>query len=78
MDEHPKLTVPKLGHAKNFQNLEITGKDSNMFKATEFERKIREINLLIDTQINLFLYRTSEHYFFPLSLQQLLCRLVRN
>ena len=55
MDEHPKLTVLKLGHAKNFQNLEITGKDSNMFKATEFERKIREINLLIDTQINLFL-----------------------
>ena len=31
-----------------------------MFKETEFERKIREINLLIDLQKNLFSLRTSE------------------
>ena len=34
-----------------------------MFKATEVERKIREINLLTDTQINLSSGRTSNHYF---------------
>ena len=43
-----------------------------MFKATEVERKIREINLLIVMQINLSLCRTLDHYF-SLSLQQLLC-----
>ena len=42
-----------------------------MFKATEAEMKIRETNLLINMQINLFLCRTSQHYFL-LSLQQLL------
>ena len=41
-----------------------------MFKATEVERKIKEINLLIDMQINLSLCRISYHYF-SLSLQQL-------
>ena len=34
-----------------------------MFKATEVEIKIREINLLIDMQINLSLCRPSGHYF---------------
>ena len=34
----------------------------NMFKANEVERKI-EINLLIDMQINLSLFRTSDHFF---------------
>ena len=41
-----------------------------MFKATEVERKIRDITLLIDMQINLSSWRTSEHYF-SLSIQQL-------
>ena len=41
-----------------------------MFKATENERKIKEINLFIDLQINLFLCRTSDHYF-SLYLQRL-------
>ena len=41
-----------------------------MFKATEVERKIRDITLLIDMQINLSSCRTSEHYF-SLSIQQL-------
>ena len=41
-----------------------------MFEATEVERKIKEINLLIDMQINLSLCRISYHYF-SLSLQQL-------
>ena len=41
-----------------------------MFKVTEVERKIREINQLIDMQITLSLCRTSDHYFL-LSLQQL-------
>ena len=41
-----------------------------MFKATEVERKIREINLLIDMLINLSSCRTSDHYF-SLSFQQL-------
>ena len=31
----------------------------NMFKATEVEKKIREVNLLIDMQINLSSSRTS-------------------
>ena len=39
-----------------------------MFKATEVERKMREINLLIDMKINLFLCRTSDYHFL-LSLQ---------
>ena len=34
-----------------------------MFKTTETEREIREINPLIDMQINLSLCRTSDHYF---------------
>ena len=34
-----------------------------MFKATEAEKKIREINLFMDMQINLSLCRTSENYF---------------
>ena len=34
----------------------------NMFKANEVERKI-EINLLIDMQINLSSFRTSDHFF---------------
>ena len=34
-----------------------------MFEATEAERKIREINLLMDMQINILFCRTSEHYF---------------
>ena len=42
-----------------------------MFKTTETEREIREINPLIDMQINLSLCKTSDHYF-SLSLQQLL------
>ena len=42
-----------------------------MFKTIEAERKIRELNLLIDTPINLLLCRTSDHYF-SLSLQRLL------
>ena len=33
-----------------------------MFKAAEVERKIREINLFVDLQINLSLCRTSDHY----------------
>ena len=33
-----------------------------MFKATEVEREIREINLFVDLQINLSLCRTSDHY----------------
>ena len=41
-----------------------------MFKATEVERKIREINLLIDMQIHLSSCRTSDHCLL-LSLQQL-------
>ena len=41
-----------------------------MFKSTEVERKIREINLLINMYRNLSLSRTSDH-FFLLSLQQL-------
>ena len=40
-----------------------------MFKATEPERKIREISLLIDMQINLCSCRNSDHYFLQ-SLQQ--------
>ena len=35
----------------------------NMFKATEVEGKIREINLLIDMQINFSLCRFSDHCF---------------
>ena len=34
-----------------------------MFKAVEVERKIR-INLLTDMQINLSLYKTSDHYLW--------------
>ena len=41
-----------------------------MFKATEGERKIRELNLLIDMQINLTQCRNSDHYF-SLFLQRL-------
>ena len=41
-----------------------------MFKATEVERKIREINLLINMQINLSSCRTSNHDI-SLSLQRL-------
>ena len=41
-----------------------------MFRASESEEKIREINLLIDMQVNLFACRTSDHYFL-LSLQWL-------
>ena len=33
---HPKLEVPKLEHAKNFQNHEITGKDSIYSKLKYF------------------------------------------
>ena len=65
-----KSEAPKQGHVKNFQNHEITGKDSYRFKATEVERKIREINLLIDLQTNLSSCRNSDHYF-SLSLQRL-------
>ena len=43
-----------------------------MFKAAEVERKIREINLLINIHINLSFYGTSGHYFL-LSLQRLSC-----
>ena len=42
-----------------------------MFKGTEVKKKKREINLLIDLQINLCLCKISEHYC-SLSLQQLL------
>ena len=42
-----------------------------MFKATEVERKIREINLIIDLQINLSSCRISV-YYFSLPLQRLL------
>ena len=41
-----------------------------MFKVTEFERKVRDINLFIDMQINLSSCRTSDHYFL-LTLHQL-------
>ena len=41
-----------------------------MFRASESEEKIREINLLIDMQVNLSACRTSDHYFL-LSLQWL-------
>ena len=41
-----------------------------MFKATELERKIREINLFIKMQINLSSCKTSDHYLL-LSLQRL-------
>ena len=41
-----------------------------MFKATDIDRKIREINLLMDMQINLSLCRARDHYFL-LSLQPL-------
>ena len=34
-----------------------------MFKAAEVERKIKEINLLIDLQINPSSCRASDHYF---------------
>ena len=43
-----------------------------MFKVTEVESKIREINLLIDLQINLSSCKTTDHYF-SLSLQRLSC-----
>ena len=46
-----------------------------MFKATEVEREIREINQFIDLQINLSLYRNSDHYFL-LSLQWFSCGLI--
>ena len=45
----------------------MTGKDSIF--STEVERNIREINLLIDMQINLSSCRTSDHYFL-MSLRQ--------
>ena len=48
-----------------------------MFKATEVERKMREINLLIYLQINISSCKTLDHYFL-LSLQRLLCGLVRD
>ena len=41
-----------------------------MFEVTEVERKIREINLLVDMQINISSCRSSDHYFL-LSLQRL-------
>ena len=41
-----------------------------MIKAIEVERKIKEINLLIDMQINLVVCKTSDHCFAP-SLQKL-------
>ena len=41
-----------------------------MFKATELERKIREINLFMKIQINLCSFKTSDHYLL-LSLQRL-------
>ena len=41
-----------------------------MFKTTEVEKTIREINLLIDMQMNLSSCRTSAYYF--LSVQRLL------
>ena len=34
-----------------------------MFEATEAERKIREINVLMNMQINISFCRTSEYYF---------------
>ena len=47
-----------------------------MFKASEVERKTREINPLIDMQINLSSRRTSDYYFSQ-SLQQLPWDLLR-
>ena len=41
-----------------------------MINATEVERKIREINILIDMQINFSSCRTSDNYLL-LSLQRL-------
>ena len=41
-----------------------------MFKATELERKIREINLFMKIQINLCSCKTSDHYLL-LPLQRL-------
>ena len=38
-----------------------------MFKANEVERKIREVNLLIDMQINLSSFRISDHFFLAVS-----------
>ena len=50
-----------------FQNNEVTGQGSKQLKL----KKIREINQIINLQINLSWCRTSDHYFL-LSLQQLL------
>ena len=47
-----------------------------MFKAAKVERKIREINLLINMQINLYLCITSDCYF-SLCLQRLSWDLLR-
>ena len=50
------------GHAKNVQNHKITGEDSSAQSNWSW-KKIKEINILTDIQINLSLCRTSDHYF---------------
>ena len=59
---------------KNHRNRDIKFSKSqnnwyrlDMFKATEIERKIREINLLINMQTNLSSCTTSDHYFLCVS-----------
>ena len=62
--QHPNREMQKIFTMKN--NWERL----NMFKATEAERKKREINLLISLQITLSSCRTTDHYFL-LSLHRL-------
>ena len=74
----PKSEAPKQGHAKNFQNHEITGKDPSCSKQLKLiENRRNKPNY---RSANKFLFvqtRTLDHYF-RLSLQRLSCGLVRN
>ena len=74
----PESEVPKQEHAKNFQNDEITDKDSSCSKQLKLiENRRNKPNY---RSANKFLFvqtRTSDHYF-SLSLQRLSCGLVRN
>ena len=48
-----------------------------MFKATKVERKLREINVRIDMQINLSSCRTQDRYYFSPSFKRLSWDLLR-
>ena len=54
--KHPSRDIKYSESRNNWQRL-------NVFKTNKVKRKIGQINVLIDMQINLSLCRTSDHYF---------------